>query len=602
MTDQDGDFNYNVDQLDRFHYLLAALKKEGIYWMIDAMTSDNGSYGGVRPHRWVEKHDLKRRLYFDPEARAHWRMQVQRLFARANPYTGKTVLQDDALMGMSVVNEGGLNFLSHLSRTIPTGLSPQLTKWLQSQYSSTEFERRWQIPYSALADGKLPLPNPRQPSLQMDDVLRFYESLQYENGKWMELQLRQLGFTGLVTGYNNMASTSADRARATFSWVDMHYYHDEGLGFQPGAAIKNTSSFEDGLSYVRGLAATRQAGKPFTVSEYGQPFWNQWRREMVAVPAYAALHDWDAICQHASTAVDVTYAQSTGWKRAIHPYSVGLDPVTRAVETLAVMLYRRGDVQASSKYINLNLPLSQEDGLARYWGIDSKLMASALVLKTMTSLTNIVDTNTNANRLGTLTAAGEFTIRNKTVIGVKKSDLPAIIAHLTQPDNKTNSAKGIFESLTGEIKLDSRARRLEIDTPKTVAAVLQDESRLLQIGPLQISELTAPALIALSSLDDKPLTASRHMLLILVTDALNTGMRFEDSSRKKLVSLGQLPARLQPVAMKFSFEKSGSAIRISPLSLSGKRHESTLYKSDSLFIDWNSQTYGPTIYYEIEIE
>lgn len=602
MTDQDGDFNYNTEQIDRFHYLLAALKKEGIYWMIDAMTSDNGSYGSVRPHRWIEKHDLKRRLYFDPAAKVHWRMQVELLFGRKNPYTGQSVLHDPALMGMSVVNEGGLNFLSHLGRAVPPGLTPQLTKWLQSQYSPTEFERRWQTPYSTLEEGKLPLPNPRQPSPQMDDVLRFYEKLQYENGKWMELQLRQLGFTGLVTGYNNMASTSADRARATFSWIDMHYYHDEGLGFQPGASIKNTSSLEDGLSYVRGLAATRQAGKPFTVSEYGQPFWNQWRREMIAVPAYAALHDWDAICQHASTAVDFTYVQSTGWKRAIHPYAVGLDPVTRAVETLSALLYRRGDVKVSKEYIDLNLTFGQQDSSARYWGADAKTMTSALVLKTMTRFPDMGNAAADENRLGSLTLAGILKMSNKSMIDSHKSDLASTIAHLTNLNNKTNTSNGIFESITGEIKLDTRKRRLEIDTPKTVVAVIQDDSRLVPLGPLQISALSAPALVALTAIDDKPLTSSRHMLLILVSDALNTDMRFEDASRKKLLTLGRLPARLNPMTMKFSLKTIEGDVQVSPLSLAGKKLESTLQKAGFISIDWRTQSYGPTIYYEIEIK
>ncbi len=84
----------------------------------------------------------------------------------------------------------------------------------------------------------------------------------------------------------------------------MHAYHDEAFSFSPGAEIKKqTSSLDDFARYARWLAAARTIGKPYSVTEYGQPFWNRYRFETgLVVPAMAGLQGWHFICQHAEGA------------------------------------------------------------------------------------------------------------------------------------------------------------------------------------------------------------------------------------------------------------------------------------------------------------
>ena len=185
----------------------------------------------------------------------------------------------------------------------------------------------------------------------------------------MSAHVRKLGFRGLTTAFDNWGFLQADITRAALPWVDMHSY--QALPTQHGevgSSIAQTSVHADVARYVRELSNARQWGKPFTVSEYGQPFWSRWRHESaLLVPAFAALQDWDAICQFAEAPIQFDYGP-TKYKRlqAMYPFGVGGDPIARATERLAALLYLRGDVAVARHRIRLHL--DPERVLARSGG------------------------------------------------------------------------------------------------------------------------------------------------------------------------------------------------------------------------------------------
>lgn len=142
MTGRTADFDYDPVALDRFRYLLAALKRNGVYWIIDAMTSPNGGFGGVFPDRWTDRHDLKLDVHLDPAARDHWRRLVETILGTVDPYTGTAPLADPALALVLLVNENGAAFDSVIDgrRTgaaYPAKLRPAFDAWLAARYGST---------------------------------------------------------------------------------------------------------------------------------------------------------------------------------------------------------------------------------------------------------------------------------------------------------------------------------------------------------------------------------------------------------------------------------------------------------------------------------
>lgn len=611
MTDRRGDFDYDPEQLNRFQYFLAALKKQGIYWMLDAMSSENAAWGNVTPHRWVNRHNMKVRVYVDPIAQAHWRHLVETLYGRVNPYTGISILKDPALLGLSFVNEGGLQFLTHVGKKIPEQLRPALQQWLSQRYiNKTQFEDVWKQPFGNLSSNALVLPDATERTARMDDVLVFYGELQRQTARWMADYVAGLGSQTLTTSYNNMPTSHAAHTRANFTWVDMHAYHDEGFGFKPGATIRNDSSFDAGLQYILDLSTASLSGRAFSVSEYGQPFWNAWRRESALIaPAYASFQDWGAICQHASTAVDLTYAQSKGWKQSIVPYAVGLDPVGRVVETLAALLYRRQDVSFGRDVVAIDLPGGAGEATAQYWGVPKNVAQVALVSKVRTrlaedgpasgprpaaSLSLLPESGVSHKLAGWISLIG----RNVGPNNVNIND----IARAQHQDSATRAESGIFETSTGELLARLVDRQFEVRTPLTAGIVFEKLNAPYKIGPMRLLPNAQPTLVAISSLDNKPLDQSRSMLLIVASDALNTGMQFQDSNRQVLAEIGKLPARVEPRKVSLVFQADAS-LTVTALRANGEAAEVLGARIDAdravVDIDFEKLKAGPSFYFHV---
>lgn len=547
MSGRKGDFDYHPEQLDRFYYLLAALRQQGIYWMIDGLSSVNGAYGNVEPHRWVNRHSLMAKVQVDDAARRHWRKLQETLYARVNPYTGRSTLADDALMGIILVNEGGFQFQMAVDRKIPDAARPALVAWLKQRYpQAAAFEKIWRQPAAQLDASRLQLPDHEEQSPRMEDVLAFFDERQADTGRWMEAALRELGYRGPVTAYNNMPTTHMARSRARFPWVDMHAYHDEASGREPGSRIANTSSFDNSLGWLADLASHRIAGKAFTVSEWGQPFWNSWRYESsLTVPTWAALQGWDAICQHASSTVDLDYRQKNSWKEAMMPYTVGLDPITRAGETLGALLFRRGDVRTDTQFTRLAIEQPADEASAKYWGLPREISRHALRGRVALDFTQ--------------GAVNSPTVRENVPI-TAQSRLEKWLQALDRGED--------FSTFTGEISASIRRRQLQLRTENTVAVAFDRLSAPLDLGYLRINQASRGGLVALSSLDALPLGKSRKMLLIVATDALNTGMRFKAADRKELAALGLSPPRLAPIRLQLDLRDARELKAIS-LGLDG---------------------------------
>lgn len=608
MTGRVRDFDYDPEQLDRLHYFLASLRKAGIRWLIDAATSDNGAYGNVLPHRWINRHDIKVRVHIDQDVQEHWRRMVTSLYGRINPYTGSSILADSALFGVVLFNEGGLQFLTHVRRQVPDSLRPVLVEWLRKRYANRrDFSEIWKQPVSVLQTGKVEMPGHGERSKRMEDVLSFYDELQKETANWMQAHLTSRGYRGLVTAYNNMPTVHMTASRGRFGWVDMHSYHDESFGFDRGSRQRNDSSLDGGLKYLTQLASSNLAGRAYSISEWGQPFWNAWRRESaLAGPAIASLQAWGAICQHASTAVDLSYANNSGWKQRIMPYAVGLDPVGRAVETLSALLYRRGDVAMARHEVQLMLPPPQHAGNANFWGVPDSVERLALVTRVRSVQAGESSTGQKVKATINVSAQGDF----ERILSRITSGLGAPTAFSGEAESRlaeklTGSVfrpdQGRFLSDTHEIYFSFPQRRIEVRTQRTVGASFDQVRVPIDLGVLRVLTASQPAMVALSSLDGKPLVESDRALLIVVTDALNTGMRFKSSDRKELVELGRLPVRIAPSKVEVSLTGSRST-RITPLRANGAAAGAgdVYLPSESFYVDPANRDGGPGFYYLLE--
>lgn len=605
MTRRKGDFDFDPVRFDRLHYLMARLKSAGIYWIVDGLTSNNGAYGDVQP-RWPNRHDLKERLFYDPAAMEHWKRLVTALWGRKNPYTGLAPLHDPAMLGMILVNEGGMGYLATLKGNYP--------KALQNRFSE------WQANRAAMARGKGAPASPAQvpdeirgKSHEARDFAAFLAERESELFREMDAHVRARGFKALTTAYDNFAFYHADVARAVAGWIDMHAYQSLPSRFATkGSRLAQTSIFDDVGRYGRYLANARQWGKPFTVTEYGQPFWNQWRHETTGwIPALAAFQDWDAICQFAEFPVLLKYAEAGPVRhRAMYPFGIGADPIARGGERLAALLFLRGDVKPSGVRVRLRLNPERvfADGYA-WRQIPQNLSRLALVAASGMDLAS-PGKPTRAGEMyfpldsqpaSWLEKAGNEALKRGVSIG---SDPVAQLkaSGLLSPSNRSDLSEGRFETDTGQMLFDADKKSLAVTTERTV--VFTQRSGSAVGGGVELTALSSPATVAVGAVDDQAIARSRRLLVWVLTDAMNTGMEFTDDGRTTLKAVGRFPPQIRAVTGRLGIKHGEAAIlKVWAVDQAGRRVAEVPARAErgvlSFAIDNVVPGYGPVTYFEV---
>ncbi|WP_020167623.1 MULTISPECIES: cellulase family glycosylhydrolase [Methylotenera] len=644
MEGRKGDFDYNPEQLDRFYYLVSALKKNGIYLILNGLSNSNGGYGNVE-ERWIGKKGLQAGVYFETDKQAHWKKLIATMYGAVNPYTGVSILKDPTLAGLILVNEGNLVFM-HRNGVSPA-LKPHFAKWLKAKYGGqAALKTAWgnELKSSENIDlGEIDFSAPDAwTSKRMADVQQFFSETENKTAAWMIAYLRGLGYQGLASSYNLWHSPAANASRGQLPWVDMHHYfaHPE-YAANGNMKVRQDSMLKDGASYIRELAVTKHIGKPFTVSEHGQVFWNPYRRESgLALPTYAAFQSWDGICQH-SGAVDLTYAPSVGRKNFINPFAVGTDPISRATETLAALLYLRGDV-APAKH-RLSVKFGPDDAFVKSAHLGSTPSdISKLSLVTgigldwlgkakQTQYDGQVDFNQPGLKLfsngvlqpvkssGNLAVKIDgFVQKYAQKIAYKASKVSLIAderwaarlqnlrdANWLTSANQSSADTEVYQSDTGEILLDAEQKRITVITPKTEAVVF-DEPKAIQLNYLSVLSAESGALVAVSAMDNQPLASSKRMLVVLSTDARNSDMQFSDATNETVTQLGKSPVLVRANKVKVALRNANQKqLKVFSTNLRGQRVDAIPVKQTPNTIEFEMDisklSHGATTYFEISI-
>lgn len=623
MSGRERDFDFDPVQLDNFHYLLAALKRNGIYWMIDAASSENGAYGGVYPDRWTAKHDLKLQVHISEEARKHWLRLASAILGTKNPYTGVRPLDDPALAMVTLFNENGLEFLSYVEeartkRAYPDALREPFNKWLSEVYRSTDaLAKAWG---GTLRKGEsiefrtVDLPKSHgERGPRMRDLQRFFLTRERDTMTWMTAALRALGYKGLATAYNNMTTIAAHQSRFQVL-PTLDSYHDEVLSLAPGTSIKQTSSLDDDAGYVQRMMSARWLAAPFVVSEYDHLFWNSFRREAgLVVPSYAALQGWSGICRHGMGPIDLAYGSALPHKQKMLPYGLGLDPVARASETVAALLYRRGDVAGSRQRLPIDI------GDAHFLGdgqgeIPQDITRLGLLTGIGLSLTTDKAEQSAPPAPGYALPRWLDRLAGKLSGAMERSfaeRLDRLVASAAiTPETAEAARRRIYRSDTGELTMDAPRREFAVVTPKTEAVVFERLEAPRKLGRMTVNSASAPAMIALSALDGRPLARSRKLLLVLATDALNTGMTFADKERRTVTDYGTLPVRIRRAAVRLALALDPpdagqpERLKLTALHLDGTPGAALAVnrtaETISLTLDNGAPVHGPTTFFLLE--
>lgn len=153
----------------------------------------------------------------------------------------------------------------------------------------------------------------------------------------------QMGYGGLI----NLDSHDA------LDYQDDHFYVDhydfphtpwDGRDWR----FRDTSSLGAGLGAFLEVAAARQAGRPYTVSEFNQPWPNTYAAESdPTLAVFGAFQDWDAI-------VHFAYAHSRNWDDGVpNGFNLNGDWTKFANAGQAAWLFRSGAIDPGREPVDI---------------------------------------------------------------------------------------------------------------------------------------------------------------------------------------------------------------------------------------------------------
>ncbi len=536
--------HFDPEALDRFDYLIYCLEREGIYIYLDQLV--NRKFTAADGVDAADALPVCGKPYsnFDPKLIELQKEFSRMLWTHVNPYTGKAYKDDPAIVLMEFANENDLF-------TQAVTLEPYRTR-LEQMYRQWAREHGVRVP-----PGKVDFRR------RTDAIMAFFIDLQRKFYEEMRRYLREVvGVRVPMTGSNWSRNAALLAALEVCDYTDSHAYwnHPTRQG-----TVRNTPAMRTVAPLVNWLSFNRLAGKPFFVSEWNEPWHNEWRAEMpLFMAAVAALQAWDGLTIY-------TYAHTSERMPGIDYLSGAFetfnDPALFGLFPHAALIYRRGDVRPAREKWVIVVP---EDRIA----VENSL--APWHVKALRGLPEVHQT------FMALRKAPAWAER---VLGPDEQPLK-------NPDQQTVSD-------TGEIRHYPAKGYCLVDSPRTQAVMgFVGEAGEIEMSAVRIRSRTDFATIAVSSLTDEPLAQSRRILVTAVGRVENKGTRY-DVTHQRLVSRGTGPIMCEPIKATVRIKTGRGPFDVYAIGPDGSRRKigGAVYAGGTLRLKLGPQ--ARTIYYEL---
>ncbi len=562
----DAPYQLNEKRKDLYDYFFYAMAREGVYHHFNLSSHDLGAPDFVW-HR--DRFNVKILMYFgDPKTREDWRKLMHYQLNLVNKYTGKKWKDDPSIATTEYFNEIELGpmDLSRASLEVKSFVDEKFVKYLKENYDNFE-DLKKSDPKTFGSFKKFEDIKARNLSTSQPDYARFVIEYGRDFQKFCEKVIREeIGFTAPLHQHNcsraiNFALLSAEAG----DYTALNVYHNHPSGFMTkGSFVGNKSSISDFGGYFRAAASKRVAGRPMMLSEWQHCYWNPYMYEAgILFPAYSAFQGFDNLTVHDVAIMPPNRAGTMGC------FEVFKSPVFRANEFLSYSLFYRGDVKTTQNRVDM---IFDKDYLATSQNIGRAMNAEQSKVALMTGFAinfpSARKTPTARNLRPSRSilkmtpegssdvwSAANFASTGKGVGEYKISDTEALLRDkgVLRKDNITNSAKGIFQTDTGEITMRVNEKVIKVVTDKTEAVALTPETKDEKLGRVTLKSTSVPAAFAVISVDNKPLENSQRMVLIYNTDNIMTDFKVAEG-REILISAGSLPVLMKVGKLSATFD------------------------------------------------
>ena len=560
-------------QLDLWDYLVAELKKRGIYTNINLNVGRNyRKDDGVKDYEYLGLAKVVN--YFDRRVQELHREYAEQLLTHYNPYTKSQYRYEPAVATVELVNENSIveawfsdRLLGKNTKKRPgtwtditawyaNQLTEKYNAWLTDRLSSVELKTLRKSVLGAVegmtgvgADGFVPRLTRDQfaaaPKKRFHLEATFYMELERDYFETMYSFLKKdLGVRSLIvgtsdhnhgkTGYPLLASTSRmDIVDGHVYWQHPRYFTDPKTNRRT-FSIRNTPMVNDPYnSTVVQLSRSAVAGIPYTVSETNHPFPNEYACEGIPIlAAYSAFHDWDGIFFYT-----FEHAAPEKWRGKIPGhFDIRPDPAKMTSLAACALMFLRGDVSPALKTIPRSYTAEQvRQGIRLPYSEGSYFTSGfspSLALRHTTRIAGFDEPPgryPEAGRDGPITCdTGELTWyhsqREKGLVTVETERSQALIGFV-KDNNKTL---------------------------KNLSATVENEF----------------CAIILTSLDAEPISRCEHLLLVAAGRSANSRMTW-NQDRTSLSDWGNTPTVIEPMKGKVTLRNLEPSQRIEVIALDG---------------------------------
>ena len=505
LVGSDGGREFDKTNLDRFDYLIAKAVENGIYITTDLFVSRPVTWKAIGENRpgSVSGNEYKSLLVLGhPGAFADWRDFATRFLTHVNPYTGRSLAEEPALITLGLVNEGHLGM--GWSRVRKTEFAQKVwNEWRRGRSAAEMGLAEGTVPERAAELGK---------GVSDAGFALFQRDLELRKVRAMTEVVRQLGYEGLLFNDNNgpvYVAKETVRAEAT-DVVDNHCYVDHphfiGANWSQPSAIEGANPFFAENYVPARLGAMRLYGKPFTVTEWNHSSVGSFRSTAgLLVGSIAAGQDWAGLWRFAYAHGSLSLKDDGG---SVSSFDLAGDPLKQATDRTFVLLFLRGDVPVLKERMAF--------GISRSALYPQGAQALRLELPAWT-------------RKSVFEAQMGSVVEGGMADGADVFPVERVVATVRAPKDY---------GMKGPVAVDWSDGSFSLTTPLTCGGFCE-AGRGVSAGALTFALRGHRATVSASSLDGHPIAESARILVTHLSDVLGEGGRFANDRHTVILAHGK---------------------------------------------------------------
>ncbi len=512
--------SFDPESIKRLDYLIYCLKKEGIYCYLDMITYRKFKTGDGVENASSLVEAAKPYCNYSENLIKLQKKYAYDLWTHINPYTGLAYKDDPVFVMTCIANETSLFYLDIEIEPYKTEFKALFQEWLLEKKIEFDIDN---CDFNGFDD---------------EIVVRFKMELQERFYLRMMEYFREIGVKIPITGTNHTWNIQMRKPQTVTDFCDTHIYWYNWKWDEDDKIFYNKPLHSEADIGVSRHCVSRSLDKPFFISEWDMPWPNEYRAESpILYAAIGALQGWSGFIIHTytyDTKRDLSIlgkemsSSSVGGK----PFREGVfntwnDPAKFGLFYHSALITRRGDVAISKNNITINVDPYKRGGIPS--------------LKFLTEV----------HRIGVEFHEGKSS--------VKKSNG----SDNTIADNSTTDVK----SDTGELYRSWEKNYGTIDTALTKCVYgLLGKNAPISLDGLTVDSKTDFAVIALSSLTDKPLIGSDNILLTTVGRAKNTDAKFDG---EQMLDYGKPPILIEVIEAKITLKTVQSDLKVWAVNAEG---------------------------------